>query len=107
MFRLALVCLAACLTSCAGQLKVDDLNVPPGFSVNVFANQTWGARSLAISRNTSYAGTILYVSTDTSVRVHNTSSVAMPCILLGSQCECSSMAGLRTVKVLSSLSEGY
>ncbi len=72
MLRLAFVCLAACLACCAGQLKVDDLNVPPGFSVNVFANDTSGARSLAISRNATYAGTILYVSTDTSVRVHNT-----------------------------------
>ena len=71
MLLLAFACLAACLANCAAELKVDDLNVPPGFSVNVFANDTSGARSLAISKNTSYPGTILYVSTDTSVRHNN------------------------------------
>ena len=84
MFRLAVACLAACFVHCAGQLKVDDLNVPPGFSVNVFANDTSGARSLAISKNTSYPGTILYVSTDTSVRLHNIFLCSHAITLLGS-----------------------
>lgn len=71
MLPLLLTCLTACLAVSAGQIVgsqlTDRLNVPPGFSVNVFSNATSGARSLAISQNASYAGTILYVSTDTSV----------------------------------------
>ena len=70
MLRLLLFSVAVCLT--AGQSLSQDvensLNVPPGFSVNVFSNVTAGARSLAISENTTYPGTILYVSTDSSVR---------------------------------------
>ena len=69
MLRLLLCSVTVCLT--AGQSLSQDvensLNVPPGFSVNVFSNVIAGARSLAISKNTTYLGTILYVSTDTSV----------------------------------------
>ena len=69
MLRSLLTFVAVCLT--AGQSLSQDvensLNVPPGFSVNIFTNATAGARSLAISKNTTYTGTVLYVSTDTSV----------------------------------------
>ena len=98
MFRLALACLAACLVCCAGQLKVDDLNVPPGFSVNVFANDTWGARSLAISRNTTYPGTVLYVSTDTSVRLHSTIFCSYAMALHGSQSGCSPVTASKALR---------
>lgn len=100
MFRLAFACLAACLASCAGQLKVDDLNVPPGFSVNVYANDTSGARSLAISKNTSYTGTILYVSTDTSVRLHNTFLSSHAITLLGSDFGCDLVARFIVLVIL-------
>ena len=70
MLRLLLLSVGVCLT--AGQSLSQDvensLNVPPGFSANVFSNVTAGARSLAISKNNTYPGTILYVSTDSSVR---------------------------------------
>ena len=100
MFRLALACLAACFLCCAGQLKVDNLNVPPGFSVNVFANDTSGARSLAISRNATYPGTVLYVSTDTSVRLHITFFCSDATALLGSQPECNAVTASLNIYIL-------
>lgn len=70
MIRFArIVCLIwALLCLCARELlaqPLDNVNLPPGFSINVFTNTTPKARSLTISGGNH---TIVYVSNDLVVR---------------------------------------
>jgi hypothetical protein len=64
-----------CLCSCGAFAQpLDLINLPPGYSVNVFTNSTPYARSLAASQGNQ---SIIYVSNNQAVR--KLASLSLPC----------------------------